>query len=104
MDGGMGFMENNKITVEDQMEQLKKLRESTGLNRTEFAKAQGIPLRTVEEWEAGRRKMPDYLLRLLSYKIQFEQLESVRNRNVNIIKDEKENSIVIINTNAFKSG
>lgn len=95
-------MENNKITVEDQMKQLKKLRELTGLNRTEFAKAHGIPLRTVEEWEAGRRKMPDYLLRLLSYKIQFEQMQSTRNSNVSIIKDENGNSIVIINDIRFR--
>ena len=33
----------------------------------------GIPIRTLEEWEAGRRKMPDYVLRLIVYKIETEE-------------------------------
>lgn len=32
-----------------------------------------IPLRNLEEWEAGRRKMPDYLLRLIAYYIRTEK-------------------------------
>lgn len=39
--------------MENQIKCLKELRDKTGLNRTEFAKQQGIPLRTVEDWEAG---------------------------------------------------
>ena len=41
-------------------ERMKQLRNITGFNRAEFARQQGIPLRTIEEWEAGRRKMPEY--------------------------------------------
>lgn len=85
-----------------QAEAVRALRKITGLNRTEFAKAQGIPLRTLEEWESGRRKMPDYVLRLLSYKIHFEQCSETQNKNVNIIKDEKGYSIVVINDIRFK--
>ena len=33
----------------------------------------GIPLRTLEEWESGRRKMPDYVLRLIAYQIHMEK-------------------------------
>lgn len=40
-----------------QVKQLKELRTITGLNRTEFAQSLGIPLRTMEDWESGRRKM-----------------------------------------------
>ena len=29
------------------------------MNRTEFSRYVDIPLRTLEEWEAGRRQMPD---------------------------------------------
>ena len=32
-----------------------------------------IPLRTLEEWEAGRRLMPDYVLRLIVYYTSMEQ-------------------------------
>ena len=55
-------------------DEIKKLRESTGMNRKEFCEYFGIPYRTVTEWERGTRKMPDYLLRLLAYKIEMENL------------------------------
>lgn len=57
-------------------EELKKLRENTGMNRREFAEYFGIPYRTVQDWELGNRKMPDYLLRLMVYKVKMEALIS----------------------------
>lgn len=42
------------------------------------------------------------MLRLLSYKIHFEQCSETQNKNVNIIKDEKGYSIVVINDIRFK--
>ncbi len=51
---------------------LIELRSNTGMNRREFAEYFGIPYRTVQEWELGNRKMPEYLLRLMVYKIQIE--------------------------------
>ncbi|MBR6628245.1 MAG: helix-turn-helix domain-containing protein [Lachnospiraceae bacterium] len=59
--------------IEMQMAELKKIREDMGLNRTEFSHYIGIPLRTLEEWEAGRRKMPDYVLRLIVYYTRMEK-------------------------------
>ena len=44
--------------IENQIVQLKGLREITERNRREFTEHFGIPLRTVEDWESGRRKMP----------------------------------------------
>ena len=32
----------------------------------------GIPYRTVQDWELGNRQMPEYLFRLMEYKIQIE--------------------------------
>ena len=52
--------------------EIKKLRESTGMNRKEFCEYFEIPYRTMTEWERGTRKMPDYVLRLLAYKIKME--------------------------------
>ena len=43
---------------------------STGMNRKEFCEYFGIPYRTVTEWERGTRKMPDYVFRLLAYRIK----------------------------------
>ena len=60
--------------MKEQIETLKKVRESLGMNRREFSDYMEIPLRTLEEWEAGRRKMPDYLLRLIVYYTKTEML------------------------------
>ena len=53
-------------------DKIKELRESTGMNRKEFWEYFGIPYRTVTEWERGTRKMPDYVFRLLAYRIKME--------------------------------
>lgn len=55
-------------------ELIKNLREETGLNRTAFAQHLGIPIRTVEDWEAGRRTPPEYIPRLISYQLKYEKL------------------------------
>ena len=53
---------------------IKELRESTGMNRTEFCEYFGIPYRTVTEWERDNRHAPEYLIRLLEYYIRSEKL------------------------------
>lgn len=58
----------------DVRERLVKLRETTGMNRRQFAEYFGIPYRTVQDWELGNRNMPEYLLRLMAYKIRIEEL------------------------------
>ena len=57
----------------DSKDYLVELRESTGMTRKEFCEYFEIPYRTVQDWELGNRKMPDYLLRLMGYKIRMEQ-------------------------------
>ena len=44
---------------------MKEFRLSTGLSQSKFADYFGIPVRTLQEWEQGRRKPPVYLLELL---------------------------------------
>jgi DNA-binding transcriptional regulator YiaG len=55
-------------------EELKKLRESTGMNRKEFCEYFEIPYMTETDWELGKRRVPQYLLRLMEYKVRIEQL------------------------------
>ena len=57
----------------DSKDYLVELRESTGMTRKEFCEYFEIPYRTVQDWELGNRKMPDYLLRLMEYKIRMDQ-------------------------------
>lgn len=47
----------------------KMIREQSGMNRKDFSDWLGIPYRTMQEWELGRRVMPDYVLRLIAYKV-----------------------------------
>lgn len=77
MSGAGRYMEK-KEKIEIQTSTLKKIREDLGMNRTEFSHYIDIPLRTLEEWEAGRRQMPDYVLRLLTYYIKTERLLAER--------------------------
>ncbi len=51
-----------------------ELRTSTGMTRKEFCEYFEIPYRTLQDWELGNRKMPDYVLRLIEYKIGVEKL------------------------------
>lgn len=77
---------NRDEKLKEQMETLKKIRETIGMNRSEFSRYMDIPVRTLEEWEAGRRKMPDYVLRLLTYYIKMEQ--AIKDGEV-IVKEEQ---------------
>ncbi len=67
-------MIDRNSTTEELAAYLHELRLKTKMNRREFAEYFGIPLRTVEEWEAGRRRIQDYLLRLIEYKLRMENL------------------------------
>lgn len=58
----------------ERSKKIKELRESTGMNRREFCDYFKIPYRTVTEWERDNRHAPEYVLRLLEYYIQMEQL------------------------------
>ena len=61
-------------------EELRKLRESTGMNRKEFCEYFEIPYMTETDWELGNRRVPQYLLRLMAYKIEIEK-RAEKNKN-----------------------
>lgn len=62
----------------DTQKEIIELRKAVGMNRKEFSEYYEIPYRTVQDWEAGKRTMPDYLLRLMKYKAEIEKLSSKR--------------------------
>ena len=53
---------------------IRELRESIKLGRKEFSEHTGIPVRTLEDWEAGRRTPPEYIPRLIAYQLKYEEL------------------------------
>ena len=61
----------------------KAIREQTGMNRKDFSDWLGIPYRTMQEWELGRRVMPDYVLRLVAYKVANEKKKGKLKRKTN---------------------
>ena len=69
----------------DQSETLKSIRADLGLNRKEFSEYMGIPLRSLEDWEAAKRKMPDYVLRLIAY---YTRIEKMLRDNGSITREE----------------
>ena len=77
----------------DCSKKIKELRESTGMNRKEFCEYFHIPYRTVTEWERDNRHAPEYVLRLLEYYIQMENLLLV---DLVLLITEKEDTIFLI--------
>ena len=54
--------------------EVRELRDRLGMNRREFSDYYGIPYRTVQDWEAKKRELPEYLLRLMIYRAEMERL------------------------------
>ena len=54
--------------------EVKELREKMKMNRREFSDYYGIPYRTVQDWEAEKRELPEYLLRLMKYRAEREYM------------------------------
>lgn len=51
---------------------VKELRSLSGMTQKEFSEYFWIPQRSLENWEGGQRKCPDYLLDLMIYKLKNE--------------------------------
>ena len=53
---------------------IKEMRTASGMTQQAFAGYFGIPKRSIENWEGGKRECPDYLLSLVRYKLEHEGL------------------------------
>lgn len=51
------------------MQTIKDIRLSTGLSQTQFCKTLHIPTRTLQDWEQGLRKCPEYVAELIEYRV-----------------------------------
>lgn len=59
---------------EEEISEIKKLRLSINMTQQAFSDYFAIPKRTIENWENGQRKCPTYLVELIRYKIENEDL------------------------------
>lgn len=54
---------------------IKTLRERTGFTQAEFGRfAFGISSSTIQNWETGQRNCPDYIVKLIEYKLKKENI------------------------------
>lgn len=49
---------------------IREMRAQLGDTQSEFAARYGIPFRTIQNWEAGTRKPPEYMINLLEQRIR----------------------------------
>ena len=52
---------------------IEAIRNEAGMTRHQFSEWLGMPLRTLQAWEKGTREMPEYVLRLIAYKVRMEK-------------------------------
>lgn len=55
---------------------IKEMRTKSGMTQKAFSEYLNIPKRTIENWESGRRKTPDYVVELIEYKLIHERMLS----------------------------
>lgn len=55
-----------------------ELRKKTGLSQSQFAKRFHLNVRTVQTWEQGTRKTPDYVIWLITRVIKLEEIINVK--------------------------
>lgn len=54
----------------------KELRQQSGMALKEYANYFGIPYRTVQDWEYGNRRCLPYIIDLMKYKLEKENIIS----------------------------
>lgn len=52
------------------MNKIKEERIKLGLTQHQLAELTGIPFRTIQNWEGGQRKCPDYVEKLLLFYLE----------------------------------
>ena len=68
----MPYNSKCKKKEENKMEntEISKIRESTGMSQSQFAEQFGISVRTLQDWEQGRREMPSYVLDMIELLVE----------------------------------
>ena len=60
-----GWAKDEELTKMLEKPEISKIRESTGMSQSQFAEQFGISIRTLQDWEQGRREMPSYVLDMI---------------------------------------
>lgn len=54
---------------------IKDILADYGLTMTELSRLYGIPYRTIQDWNSGKRKAPDYVLTMLNRCLKQDKTE-----------------------------
>ena len=54
--------------------QIKQLRQQTGLSQNQFAALFKIPVHTLQQWEQGLRKPPEYVVFMIEKILKIETI------------------------------
>ena len=60
-------------TMSENARTIKDICKAYGLSQAELSRKYGIPIRTVEDWHAGRRTPPAYVVNMLSDLLDYER-------------------------------
>lgn len=60
----------SKDTIELPINAIRYVRMKHGLTQQQLSDLTGIPKRTIENWEGGQRKCPEYVERLLIFYLE----------------------------------
>lgn len=72
----------DRIPTMNTRDELIQLKENIGISWRKLSEYFEIPYRTVQDWYMGKRKMPEYLLRLMIYKAEMEKLGGFAIRDI----------------------
>lgn len=64
---------NVEIRRRQKVMQIKEMREYLGFSRAAFSRFYNIPIRTLENWESGKRQCPEYVLELLERCVKIDK-------------------------------
>jgi len=56
------------------MEKIKEARLKAGLTQQKMSELLGIPKRTIEEWEGGRRRCPEYTKKMVIKELEKKRI------------------------------
>ena len=65
-----GWAKDEELTKMLEKPEISKIRESTGMSQSQFAEHYGISVRTLQDWEQGRRVMPSYVLDMIELLVE----------------------------------
>lgn len=67
---------------------VKEIRQRTGLSQERFCELYALPKRTLENWESGKRRPPEYVINLLERAVDHDlEIKELKRKHTQTIRD-----------------